>query len=155
MTDATDADRQTVEQFFTSFAARDGEAMAGFYHPGGTFTDPAFGTLTGAEAGQMWRALMRGAKDFTIAYEVRGFEGDSWIVDWVANYTFSKTGRRVENKVRSRIALRDGKIERQVDDFDFHRWAGQALGLAGKLLGGFSFFQNAVRKKARAGIGLA
>lgn len=150
-----DADRAVIERFFAAFAARDGEAMAQCYRADGSFEDPAFGRLTGAQAGQMWRALMKGAKNFAIESEIKGVENGAWIVDWIARYTFSKTNRPVENHVRSTIVLRDGLIDRQVDRFDFHRWAGQALGLPGKLLGGFSFFQNAVRRKARAGAGLS
>lgn len=155
MSAPADADRRVVEAFFAAFAARDGEAMARCYRPEGSFTDPAFGTLTGAQAGVMWRALMKGARDFRVTHTLRGVEDGAIVVDWVANYLFSKTGRPVENHVTSRIWLRDGLIERQVDHFDFHRWAGQALGLPGRLLGGFGFFQAAVRRKARAGIGLS
>ncbi len=39
--------------------------------------DLLVGQLTGVEAGQMWRSLMKGAKDFTISHSIRGFEGDS------------------------------------------------------------------------------
>lgn len=155
MTTTDAADRQTIERFFAAFAARDGETMAQAYRPEGSFEDPAFGKLTGAQAGQMWRALMRGAKDFSIESTIRGVEDGAWIVNWVARYTFSKTGRPVINNVQSRIWLRDGLIDRQVDKFDFHRWAGQALGLPGRLLGGFSFFQAAITRKARAGAGIA
>lgn len=148
------SDREAVERFFAAFARRDGEAMAQCYHYDGSFEDPAFSKLTGAQAGQMWRALMRGAKDFSIESLVQGVEDGAWVVDWTARYTFSKTGRPVENRVQSRIWLRGGLIERQIDSFDFHRWAGQALGLPGKLLGGFGFFQRTVTRKARAAAGI-
>jgi hypothetical protein len=41
---------------------------------------------------------------------------------------------------------------RQRDDFDFARWAAQALGLAGTLFGSFAWFRRAVSRKAAAGI---
>ena len=49
-----------------------------------------------------------------------------------------------------RSASRDGLIVDHVDSFDFHRWAGQALGPSGRLLGGTSF----LRTPSSAGPGL-
>ena len=46
----------------------------------------------------------------------------------------------------------DGLIADHVDDFDFHRWARQALGTSGLLLGWTPFLRNAVRRRARAGL---
>jgi hypothetical protein len=39
-------------------------------------------------------------------------------------------------------------IVRHDGTFDFHRWAGQALGLGGRLLGGTEFLQRTFSKKA-------
>ncbi len=48
---------------------------------------------------------------------------------------FSQTGRPVVNDVQATFRFQDGLIAEHHDDFDFHRWARQALGLPGLLLG--------------------
>jgi hypothetical protein len=69
-------------------------------------------------------------------------------VRWIARYTFTKTGRPVENHVASEFEFKDGKILRQVDRFPFWRWSHMALGLPGTLLGWSSVIRNAVRREA-------
>ncbi|MGH2465729.1 MAG: nuclear transport factor 2 family protein, partial [Candidatus Limnocylindrales bacterium] len=67
----------------------------------------------------------------------------------LARYTFSQTGRPVVNDVQAAFRFKDGLIVDHVDTFDFHRWAGQALGPRGRLLGGTSFLRKAVQQRAR------
>lgn len=71
---------------------------------------------------------------------------------WEAWYTFSATGKKVHNVIDASFEFRDGKIIRHTDHFDFHRWAGQALGLPGKLLGGMAFMQNKIRAMGAKGL---
>ena len=71
---------------------------------------------------------------------------------WRAHYTFSQTGRAVVNDVRATMRFADGLIADHVDAFDFHRWARQALGTRGLLLGWTPLLRNAVRRRARAGL---
>ncbi len=54
------------------------------------------------------------------------------------------------NDVRAAFRFADGLIVDHVDTFDFHRWAGQALGLQGRLLGWTPFVHAAVQRRARA-----
>ena len=68
------------------------------------------------------------------------------------HYTFTQTGRAVVNDVRATLRFDDGLIADHVDDFDFHRWARQALGPSGLLLGWTPLLRNAVRRRARAGL---
>ncbi len=56
------------------------------------------------------------------------------------------------NRIDATFAFRDGLIVRHQDHFDFARWARQALGLPGLLLGWSSFLQNKVRAQAAAGL---
>lgn len=37
--------------------------------------------------------------------------------NWVANYTFSKTGKRVVNRIKAFMKLKDGKIIEHSDAF--------------------------------------
>ena len=62
--------------------------------------------------------------------------------------------RPVVNVIRSEIRFENGKIIQQVDQFDFPRWAAQALGFPGRLFGRFAWFQRAVSRKAVRGLGL-
>ncbi len=61
-----DEHRARIADFYAAFAARDGDAMAAHYAPGSTFRDPAFGDLSGEEAGDMWRMLTGRAEDLEI-----------------------------------------------------------------------------------------
>ena len=51
---------------------------------------------------------------------------------WDATYTYSATGRRVDNRIDATFAFRDGLIVRHDDRFDLWRWARQALGVQGR-----------------------
>lgn len=146
------SNQDLLERFYAAFAAKDGDTMAAAYAPGATFTDPVFVGLKDGEPGAMWQMLTSRSKD--LALELVSCEAGetSGSARWIATYTFAQTGRKVVNDVRSRFVFRDGLIAEQVDEFDFHRWAGQALGLSGKLLGGTPIIRNAVRGKARAGL---
>jgi hypothetical protein len=74
-------------------------------------------------------------------------------VAWTARYLFG--GKRpVVNAITSDVLFRSGQIVEQTDRFDFHRWAGQALGAPGRVLGGFDWFRRSVARKARRGLGL-
>src|SRR5690606_18792058 len=71
---------------------------------------------------------------------------------WEAHYTFSRTGRRVHNVIEASFEFRDGKIIRHVDRFSFPRWARQAFGLTGWLLGWTPFLRHKVRETAMKGL---
>ena len=67
---------------------------------------------------------------------------------WTARYTFSRTGRPVVNRVRGLFAFRDGLIVRHYDHFPFWRWARQALGPVGVLLGWSAPLKWMIRRRA-------
>lgn len=151
-----------IETFYTAFAKGDWQTMETCYHPEATFTDEVFVGLKGREVMGMWRMLLersKGELDITYSHaQVTAGEppenkaGDSpqkGAADWVAVYIFSATGRRVINRIRAEFELKDGKIYRHTDSFNLHKWAGQAMGFKGKLLGGTSFFRKKVQKTAR------
>ena len=56
------------------------------------------------------------------------------------------------NEVRASFRFADGLIAEHRDEFDFHRWARQALGAPGLLLGWTPMLRSKVRKQARAGL---
>jgi len=137
-----------LRQFYAAFAARDAEGMARCYHPDVRFTDPVFPMLAGREAGDMWRMLLARATDLQVTLdEARGDE-DGAEARWTARYTFTRTGRPVVNRVHGLFAFREGLIVRHFDSFAFWRWASQALGPAGAVLGWTPMLRWKVRKDA-------
>lgn len=143
---------KTIESFYTCFGRRDAEGMIACYAPEVEFSDAVFTDLKGEEVGAMWRMLAERAKDIRI--EASGISADDTTgrAHWDAYYTFSATGNKVVNRIDATFTFRDGKIIRHVDRFDLHTWAGQALGLKGKLLGWTPFVQKAIRANADKGL---
>lgn len=139
-----------IERFYDAFAACDGEAMEACYAPDVRFSDPVFTDLHGPEAGGMWRMLTGQATDLRVKLVEHAAEGDTGTARWVADYTFSRTGRPVHNDVRASLRFGpDGLITEHTDDFDFWAWSRQALGPSGTLLGWTPIVRNAVRRQAR------
>ncbi|OAB78622.1 nuclear transport factor 2 family protein [Cochleicola gelatinilyticus] len=141
-----------IETFYEAFKHCDGETMAAQYHPEVTFHDPAFGTLQGEHAGNMWRMLtekLKGA-DFTLA--VSGIESDQETgkAHWDIVYPFSATGRKVHNKIDASFTFKDGKIFTHTDNFNLHTWARQALGIKGLILGGTGFFRRKLQHQTNS-----
>lgn len=147
-----EANRELIEKFYAAFAARDGEAMAACYASDIKFSDPVFPDLSGDEPGMMWRMLTERADDLKIELAEHEASEAAGSARWIATYTFTQTGRAVVNDVRAHFRFKDGLIAEHMDDFNFHKWSGQALGASGKLLGWTPIIRNAVQKKARAGL---
>jgi SnoaL-like domain len=144
--------KDPIELFYGAFAACDGERMAACYAPTATFSDPVFGALDGREVGGMWRMLTGQAADLRIELLDHQLDGERGSAHWRAHYTFSQTGRPVVNDVHASFCFLDGLIVEHVDDFDFYRWARQALGPRGLLLGWTPFVRSAVRGRAHASL---
>jgi ketosteroid isomerase-like protein len=136
-----------IRTLYDALDRHDGEAMAALYAPEGRFHDPAFGELTGEEAGDMWRMLTGRSEDLSVDLADHDADGDTGTAHWIATYTFS-TGRPVVNDIRARFRFRDGLIVEHDDSFSFIRWARQALGPAGIVLGVYPM-RLLVRRKAR------
>jgi ketosteroid isomerase-like protein len=142
---------ELIQRFYTAFAACDGATMAAAYTPDAKFSDPAFGELTGDEPGAMWRMLTGRAKDLKVQLVEHEADEQRGSAHWLADYTFS-TGRHVHNDVRAEFRFRDGLIAEHHDTFSLRRWAGQALGPAGLVLGYTPLLAPKVRKTAREGL---
>ena len=140
----TGVNDRLVERFYAAFDARDGETMAACYAPGAHFSDPVFPDLNGDEPGAMWRMLTSQATELRV--ELLEHAGDS--ARWRAHYVFSQTGRPVVNDVRATFRFADGLIADHRDDFSFHRWSCQALGMPGLLLGWTPLLRSKVRRNA-------
>jgi uncharacterized protein len=138
---------QVIRDLYEALDRHDGEAMAKLYAPDGRFHDPAFGELTGAEAGDMWRMLTSRSEDLSVELAGHDADGDAGSAHWIATYSFS-TGRLVVNDIRAKFRFRDGLIAEHDDSFSLHRWARQALGPAGWVLGLYPL-RLLIRRRAR------
>jgi ketosteroid isomerase-like protein len=141
-----------IEDFYEAFDRRDGERMAACYAPGARFSDPVFPGLEGREPGAMWRMLTGQAKDLRVELLEHEADDDRGSAHWRAHYTFTQTGRPVVNDVRATFRFSDGLIAEHTDDFGFHRWARQALGAPGLLLGWTPMLKAATQRRARASL---
>jgi ketosteroid isomerase-like protein len=140
-----EANRALIEHLYEEFGRCNGAAMSACYARDAHFQDPAFGDLEGEDVGAMWRMLTGRAKDLEIELHEHDADEQSGSAHWIARYTFS-TGRPVVNDIRARFRFADGLIVDHVDDFDFRRWARQALGPSGTLVA----LLPPLRSKARA-----
>jgi ketosteroid isomerase-like protein len=148
----TTTNEGVIERFYDAFSRKDGAAMADCYAPDVSFWDPVFTELRGPEAGVMWLMLTSQARDLSIELLEREADAERGSARWRARYTFTQTGRPVVNEVKASFRFRDGRIVEHRDEFDFYRWARQALGPPGLLLGWTPLLRSAVRRRARAGL---
>jgi len=146
-----ESNRALIRRLYDGLDSHDGDAMAACYAPDAHFRDPAFGDLRGEEVGGMWRMLTGRAEDLSVELpEHDADESGSGSAHWIATYTFS-TGRPVVNDIQARFSFKDGLIADHVDDFDFGKWARQALGPPlGPAIAMIPPLAALPRKKARA-----
>ncbi len=139
-----------ITQFYSSFQQLEAKGMNACYSGDIVFFDPAFGLLKGDEVRGMWAMLCANAKDFSLQFgNIQHLDEEYSTCDWTATYTFSKTGRKVINKIKANMRFADGKIIEHSDAFSLHKWASQALGFTGWLLGWNRFFQRKIQNGAR------
>ncbi|MEO5683165.1 MAG: nuclear transport factor 2 family protein [Chitinophagaceae bacterium] len=142
--------QQIIQRFYTAFQQMDYKTMQDCYSEEPVFSDPAFGLLQGREVKAMWEMLCKNATNFSLSFSnIRLLDEEYATCDWIATYTFSKTGRNVINIVKAHMRIQDGKITEHTDKFDMWKWSRQALGMPGLLLGWSNFIQGKVNKNAR------
>ena len=141
--------RALIRTLYDSLDRHDGEGMAACYAPTAQFRDPAFGELSGAEAGDMWRMLTGRAEDLSVELADHDANDETGTAHWIAHYTFTDTGRPVVNDVRARFRFAAGLIVEHVDEFSFFGWSRQALGPLGLALGWTPLLPILVRRRTR------
>lgn len=140
-----------LERFYTAFQQRDADAMGACYAAEVRFQDPVF-TLEGSRARAMWRMLCERGRDLRVEFRVISADDTAGAAHWEAWYTFSGTGRHVHNVIEASFTFAGGRIIAHHDGFDFYRWARQALGWTGVLLGWTPLVRATVRRKAAAAL---
>jgi hypothetical protein len=123
--------------------------MGACYSADAHFRDPAFGDLNGAEVGAMWRMLTSRATDLEVELAHHDASESTGSANWIAHYTFGATGRPVVNDINASFRFADGLIADHVDEFDFGKWARQALGFQGVLVALLPPMRAKVRDRAR------
>ncbi len=141
--------QQLLHSFYQAFQCKDYTAMKACYHPEAEFNDEVFRNLNAREAGMMWEMLIKNGRDLELEYaEVEAGDASGRAI-WTATYSFSKAKRKVVNTIQASFEFRDGKIIRHTDRFNFYRWARQAFGFPGLLLGWTGWFKARVRAAVR------
>lgn len=135
---------EIIDQFYTAFAKGDWQKMADCYHDDIEFEDPAFGRLDGNAAKWMWKMLLERSKgNLKIEHKVI----DDQHAEWTARYPFGPKKRLIVNKIQASFEFKDGKIIKHHDRFSLWKWAGQAFGLTGWIMGATPLFKNGLQKR--------
>jgi SnoaL-like domain len=146
--------RATIERFYGAFARLDDATMAACYAENARFDDEVFALQGRRRIGGMWRMLCGATRAQGPAHwrlVASGITERS--AHWEADYLFPATGRPVHNRIDAEFEFdADGLIVGHRDRFDFWRWARQALGLPGLLLGWTPFLRAKVRSQAATGL---
>ena len=142
--------QQTIERLYAAFAKLDSAAMAACYAPEACFDDEAFSLQGRAQISAMWTMLCDAVKaKGRDVWKLEVSRVTARSAHWEPTYNFSATGRTVHNIIDAEFEFDGaGLITRQRDRFDFWRWARQALGAPGLLLGWSPVLRNKVRTQA-------
>lgn len=137
-----------IYNFYTAFINRDYPTMQNSYTDDATFSDPVFQHLNATEVRCMWEMFCKRANDMDLSFTIDKVTENEVIANWIPRYTFSATGKFVENHITSTFTIRDNKIVSHIDHFDIYKWSRQAFGVSGMLLGWTNFMQTKIRTKA-------
>ena len=122
--------------------------MQSCYSDNATFNDAVFTNLNAAQVRAMWEMLIKGGKDLQLEFKNISANDKTGNAEWIAHYTFSRTGNKVVNHIYASFVFENGKIVQHTDSFDFYKWSKQSLGTVGLLLGWTSFLQKKVQQAA-------
>jgi ketosteroid isomerase-like protein len=137
-----------INRFYMAFQQKDFKTMQDCYAEDAHFSDPVFVNLNAGQVRAMWEMLCKAGKDLSLEYKILKVDDRRGEAQWTAHYTFSKTGRKVVNRIKASFDFENGSIIRHKDDFSFYNWAKQALGASGLLLGWTPFIRLKVQKAA-------
>ncbi|SMC72474.1 nuclear transport factor 2 family protein [Pedobacter nyackensis] len=146
------ANEDLIRQFYASFQNKNVQAMQDCYADNATFSDPVFTNLNALEVKSMWAMLLKNGKDLRIEFKNIREDENGTHAEWDAWYTFSATGSKVHNQIKASFIIENGKIVNHTDEFSFYKWARQALGFTGLLLGWTSFLKNKISTTAKGNL---
>ena len=140
---------QVMTRFYSAFQRKDYKTMQDCYDNHVIFYDPVFEDLIDDEVRLMWEMLCKRATDLSIEYTDVTADEQYGTCYWVASYIFTKTKRKVINRVKAHMRFRNGRIIEHSDQFRLRNWCRQAFGPIGWLFGGTAWFQNKMKKSAQ------
>ena len=140
---------QIVANFYKAFQQKDVKTMQDSYADEAVFNDSVFRDLSAPQVKAMWQMLLSRGGDIKVEFRDIREEGDKVLAKWIARYIFTATGKKVVNEVNATFEIVDGKIVKHTDNFNFYKWAKQAFGGGGLLLGWTNFFMDKVRYTAQ------
>lgn len=144
----------TLTKFYTAFSELDAATMASCYAENARFDDPAFSLQGRRDIGGMWQMLCsttqaNGRDHWRLEFSDIQADASKGRAHWEAHYLFSATGRLVHNIIDAEFTFdSEGLILSHRDRFSFWRWARQALGTPGLLLGWSRLLRAKVRAQA-------
>jgi ketosteroid isomerase-like protein len=142
------ANEQLINTFYTCFKNKDYEGMQACYADNAIFSDAVFKNLNAEQVKAMWQMLILKGKDLRLEFSNISADDTTGKAHWDAYYTFSATGKKVINRIDANFEFENGKITKHVDHFGFYKWAKQALGITGILLGWTGFLKNKIQATA-------
>jgi ketosteroid isomerase-like protein len=140
---------QLINTFYHAFQHKDYKTMQACYADTAVFNDEVFVNLNTAEVKAMWEMLCKKGKDLELVFANVQVTEKTGSADWTATYSFSKTNRKVINRIHATFEFTNGKISKHTDQFDFYTWAQQALGITGSLLGWSKLLKNKIQREGR------
>ncbi len=140
--------KELIKTFYTSLNNHDIDTMISCYHEDVIFEDPIFGRLEANKVKKMWYWLCENGKDLTVQFSDIQADDQKGSAYWEARYTFGKRKRLVLNRVNASFEFNDGKIIKHTDHFNLKRWASQAMGWKGKVVGGSTYFRKKIQHRS-------
>ncbi len=140
--------KELIQTFYTALNDHDVDTMMTCYHDDIVFQDPIFGKLKADKAKKMWYWLCENGKDLTAIFSDIKIEDTNGSVYWEARYSFGERKRPVLNRVNASFEFKDGKIIKHTDHYSLKRWASQAMGWKGKVMGGSTYFKKKLQHRS-------
>jgi hypothetical protein len=144
----------TINKFYSSFSQKNIAGMLECYDDSIEFEDPVFGNLIGSKAKAMWQMLIERSTGLTLTFSNVSANDEVGEADWVAEYTFSKTNRKIVNKIHANFKFKENKIITHKDNFNLWKWSCMALGWKGYLLGFTPIVTGKIKSEAMSGLEL-
>ena len=132
---------ELLKQLYTALNRHTSDAMMECYAPEATFRDIAFDLHGQAKICAMWAMICE--TDIRVEFELVDVGAETAVANYIARYTFSESGRRVDNRIQSHFRFAGGRIVSQIDNCDARLWAAMAIGgVPGFLAGHFRFLRS-------------
>jgi len=118
---------ELIHRLYSSLGAHDHAAMAACYHQDATFKDIAFHLQGREKIHDMWKFVTRPEPHLTVTFEVGDADDHHVEARLIDHYTFTETGRTVDNAITSTFRFQDGLIIDHQDVCDPVSWANMAM----------------------------